>query len=164
MRRKTHYLNIRTSFVTIIFSVMLIFVLCSIGLTATLFYIYNQYIKENIGPTNDILFGVNTGILCIMLGLIITPVALAASRKMANPLVEMNKVAEAMAKGDFSVRTGESYQGEIGQLAKTLNKLAAELAESIEMLTVERNMLKQILDSMSDGVLGFDESLLIKSQ
>lgn len=156
MKRKTHYLNIRTSYVKIIFAVMLLFILCSIGLTATLFYIYNQYIRVSISPTNDILFGVNTGILCIMLGLVITPIALAASKKMASPLVEMNKVAEAMAKGNFSVRAESHYQGEIGQLAQTLNKLAAELSETIHALTIEKNLLKQILDSMSDGVLEFD--------
>ena len=136
---------------------MLTFILCSIGLTAALFSIYSQYVKE-INPAKEIIFGVNTGILCSMLVIIIVPIALFASKKMANPLVEMNKVAIAMSKGDFSVRAKEHYQGEIGQLAETLNQLATELSATINSLTIEKNLLNQILNSMSDGLLELDKS------
>ncbi len=93
-----------------------------------------------------------------MLVIIIVPIALFASKKMANPLVEMNKVAIAMSKGDFSVRAKEHYQGEIGQLAETLNQLATELSATINSLTIEKNLLNQILNSMSDGLLELDKS------
>jgi Signal transduction histidine kinase len=136
---------------------MLTFVLSSIGLTATLFSLYNEYIKDNIDSTNEIIFGLNTGILCSMLAIIIIiPIVLIASKKMANPLVEMNKVAVAMSKGDFSIRAKNHYQGEVGQLAETLNQLATELSKTINSLTIEKNLLNQILNSMSDGLLEFD--------
>ncbi|WP_033165394.1 HAMP domain-containing histidine kinase [Clostridium sp. KNHs205] len=157
MKQKIHYFNINSSYVKIIFSVMLTFILCSIGLTAALFSIYSQYVKE-INPAKEIIFGVNTGILCSMLVIIIIPIALFASKKMANPLVEMNKVAVAMSKGDFSVRAKDHYQGEIGQLAETLNQLATELSATINSLTIEKNLLNQILNSMSDGLLELDIS------
>lgn len=159
MKRKTDYLNINSSYVKIIFSVMLSFVLASIGLTATLASLYNQYIKDNINATNRIMFSVNTGILCSMLAvLIIVPVTLFASKKMANPLVEINKVAVAMSKGDFSIRAKDHYQGEIGQLAETLNQLATELSKTINSLTIEKNLLNEILNSMSNGLLELDIS------
>jgi signal transduction histidine kinase len=44
----------------------------------------------------------------------------------------------------------------MGQLAVTLNQLAAELSGTISSLTIEGNLLKQILNSMGDGLLGFD--------
>ncbi len=157
MKQKIHYFNINSSYVKIIFCVMLTFILCSIGLTAALFSIYSQYVKE-INPAKEIIFGVNTGILCSMLVIIIVPIALFASKKMANPLVEMNKVAVAMSKGDFSVRAKDHYQGEIGQLAETLNQLATELSATINSLTIEKNLLNQILNSMSDGLLELDKS------
>jgi PAS domain S-box-containing protein len=75
---------------------------------------------------------------------------------MANPFVEMKEVAIAMSKGDFSVRAKDNYNGEMGQLAVTLNQLAAELSQTINSLTIEGNLLKQILNSMSDGLLEFD--------
>lgn len=156
MKQKTHYLNINSSYVKLIFTVMLIFVLLSIGLTAALFSIYSQYVKDNANSTNQIIFGVNTGILCAMLAVIIVPIALFASKKMANPLVEMNKVAVAMSKGDFSIRAKDHYQGEIGQLAVTLNQLSTELSKTINTLMIEKNLLEQILNSMSDGLLELD--------
>lgn len=159
MKKKAHYLNINSSYVKIIFSVMLTFVLCSIGLTATLFSLYNQYIKDNVDSANQIIFSVNTGILLSMLAIIIIiPITLFASKKMANPLVEINKVAVAMSKGDFSIRAKNNYQGEIGQLADTLNQLAKELSVTINSLTIEKNLLEQILNSMSDGLLELDMS------
>lgn len=88
--------------------------------------------------------------------IVVGPIVLLASKKMANPLVEMKKVAIAMSEGNFSVRAKANYNGEMGQLAVTLNQLAAELSETINSLTIEGNLLKQILNSMSDGLLGFD--------
>jgi len=48
MKKREQYLNIKSSYVKIIFSVMLIFILISIGLTITLDNLYGQYIKEKI--------------------------------------------------------------------------------------------------------------------
>jgi PAS domain S-box-containing protein len=75
---------------------------------------------------------------------------------MAVPLVEMKKIAIAMSEGDFSIRAKSNYSGEMGQLAITLNQLSAELSKTINSLTIEGNLLKQILNSMGDGLLGFD--------
>lgn len=158
MKKREQYLNIKSSSVKIIFIVMLIFILISIGLTITLYSFYGQYIEERISVTNQIIFGVNTGVLCSMLVtlVVVGPAVLFASKKMANPLVEMKKVAIAMSQGDFSIRAKENYSGEIGQLAVTLNQLASELSKTINSLTIEGNLLKQILNSMGDGLLGFD--------
>lgn len=158
MRRKEEYLNVKSSVVRTIFIIMLVFVMISIGLTATLYAFYGQYIEGKSDPANKIIFSANAGILFSMLItlVLVFPIVVYASRKMANPLVEMRKVAMAMAEGDFSVRARESYSGEIGQLAITLNHLVAELSKTINSLTIEGNLLKQILNSMSDGLVGFD--------
>ncbi|MFL0251901.1 ATP-binding protein [Clostridium neuense] len=158
MKKREKYLNISSSFVKIIFFVMIIFILASIGLTITLYSFYGSYIEDRVKVTNKIIFGVNTGILCSMLItlVVVCPIVLYASRKMASPLVEMKKVAIAMSEGDFSVRAKDNYSGEMGQLAVTLNQMAAELSKTISSLTIEGDLLKQILNSMSDGLLGFD--------
>ncbi len=56
MKQKIHYFNINSSYVKIIFCVMLTFILCSIGLTAALFSIYSQYVKE-INPAKNYIWG-----------------------------------------------------------------------------------------------------------
>ena len=151
MKKREKYLNIKSSYVKIIFIVMIILILISIGLTIALYNFYGRYIQ-------NIIFGVNTGVLCSMLVALVVlgPIVLYASRKMASPLVEMKKVAIAMSEGDFSVCAKDNYSGEIGQLAVTLNQLAEQLSKTINSLTIEGNLLKQILNSMSDGILGFD--------
>lgn len=158
MKKREKYLNIKSSFVKIIFVVMLIFILASIALTISLYSFYGRYIEERLKITNQIIFGVNTGVLCSMLItlVVVCPIVLYASRKMASPLVEMKKVAIAMSEGDFSVRAKANYSGEVGQLAATLNQLAGELSKTISSLTIEGDLLRQILNSMSDGLIGFD--------
>lgn len=158
MKKREKYLNIKSSFVKIIFVVMLVFILASIGLTIALYSFYGRYIEERLKITNQIIFGVNTGVLCSMLItlVVVCPIVLYASRKMASPLVEMKKVAIAMSEGNFSVRAKDNYSGEVGQLAATLNQLAGELSKTISSLTIEGDLLRQILNSMSDGLIGFD--------
>lgn len=158
MKEREQYLNIKSSSFKIIFIVMIVFVLISIGLTIALYVFYGHYIEGRISVTKRIIFGVNTGVLCsLFLTLVVVgPIAFFASKKMSNPLVEMQKIAIAMSKGDFSIRAKVNYSGEMGQLAITLNQLAAELSETINSLTIEGNLLKQILNSMGDGLLGLD--------
>ena len=159
MREKEQqYLNIKSSYVRIFFIAALTLVVIAIGLTITFYTLYGQYIEGRISVAKRIVFGINTGVLGSLLVTmsVIGPIVLVASRKMANPFVEMKKVAVAMSEGDFSVRAKDNYSGEMGQLAGTLNQLAAQLAETINALTIEGSLLKQILNSMGDGLLGFD--------
>jgi signal transduction histidine kinase len=156
--REQQYLNIKSSYVKIFFIAALTLVVMSIGMTIAFYTFYGQYIEGRISVARRIIFGVNTGVLGSLLVTlaVVGPIVLVASRKMANPLVEMKQVAIAMSKGDFSARAKENYSGEVGQLAGTLNQLAAQLSETITVLTIEGSLLKQILNSMGDGILGFD--------
>jgi signal transduction histidine kinase len=158
MKRREQYLNIKSSYVRIFFIVVLVLILISIGLTITVYSFYGQYIEGRINVANRIIFGINTGVLCSLLVtlIVIGPIVLYASRKMANPLVEMKKVAIAMSEGNFTIRAKVNYSGEMGQLAVTLNQLSAQLSNTINSLTIEGSLLKQILNSMGDGLLGFD--------
>ncbi len=158
MKDRQQYLNVKSSYVKIIFIAMMVFILISMGLTIALYRFYGNYIEGRFFLTNRIIFGVNTGVLgALFIALVVLlPIASLASKKMASPLVEMKKVAIAMSEGDFSIRAKGNYSGEMGQLAVTLNQLAAELSKTISSLTIEGNLLKQILNSMGDGLLGFD--------
>jgi len=55
------------------------------------------------------------------------------SRSFTSPILEIKKVAETMASGDFSARIKTKKQDEIGKLAETINYLGQQLSK-IEQL------------------------------
>ncbi len=76
--------------------------------------------------------------------------------RVIRPLKQTRDVALAMASGEFGLRADDSQEGEIGELASTMNHLADNLAQSISALTLERNRLKQVLDGISEGIVAVD--------
>lgn len=50
----------------------------------------------------------------------------AAAKRLIIPIRQMNLVARAMAKGDFSIRADESQKGELGELSRSMNYFAGE--------------------------------------
>ncbi|GMA60700.1 cell wall metabolism sensor histidine kinase WalK [Alicyclobacillus fastidiosus] len=86
-----------------------------------------------------------------------TGLAFVVSKNLSRPLVEMNKAAEEMALGHFSQRVEVVTHDEVGRLGNTFNALAAELAKTIEQLSIERDQLSSILSSLQDGVVATDK-------
>ncbi|MCL5056758.1 MAG: cell wall metabolism sensor histidine kinase WalK [Actinobacteria bacterium] len=73
----------------------------------------------------------NVGIGGIILA---TFLSLLFSRSLSRPLVQMNKVARALARGDFSRKVAVKSEDEIGVLANSLNTLSGDLQEKITAL------------------------------
>lgn len=82
-----------------------------------------------------------------------------ASRRLVRPLNKVTDVANALGRGDFSVRANDSTKGEIGELAASVNELAEKLSKSITSVTTERNRLKEIFDIISEGIVSVNEDL-----
>ena len=78
------------------------------------------------------------------------------SRRISQPLQEMRQGAERFAAGDFSHRLPIPDSVELASLASTLNRMAAQLAEQIAVITQQRNEQEAILESMHEGVLALD--------
>ncbi|HHW43651.1 HAMP domain-containing protein [Desulfofundulus thermobenzoicus] len=77
----------------------------------------------------------NASIYALMLGVLAaTLLSLVFSRTLTRPLVQMNKVARAMAAGDFSCQLAVRSRDEMGVLAESLNTLSRELQEKIAAL------------------------------
>lgn len=87
--------------------------------------------------------------------LLMSVAAFFLSRWLSGPLIAMQRVAMAMADGDFSQRVRENGQDELGGLGRSLNRLAAALDATIRELSGERDRLDDILGSLSDGVITF---------
>ncbi|MBI5959190.1 MAG: HAMP domain-containing histidine kinase [Chloroflexi bacterium] len=56
------------------------------------------------------------------------------SRRMSGPLISLNRITEQMARGDLAVRADTAPSGEIGQLARSFNSMAAQVEKTISAL------------------------------
>lgn len=85
------------------------------------------------------------------------------ARGMTSPLREMAAAAHAMGAGDYSARVVETSRDEVGELARTFNKMASELAEVDRMrkdlianvsheLRTPISALQAVLENLVDGV------------
>jgi two-component system, OmpR family, phosphate regulon sensor histidine kinase PhoR len=78
-------------------------------------------------------------------------------RRFVRPLEEMRRVAERLADGDLRARIDAPPGGaEMRALSRALNQMAEQLGSRMETITGQRNELKAVLASMSEGVLAVD--------
>ena len=72
------------------------------------------------------------GVFCLLLAFLLTAlVSLVTSRKMTEPLMDMNRAAKEIAGGNFEKRGEITSKDEMGQLAESFNHMAESL-ENIE--------------------------------
>jgi two-component system phosphate regulon sensor histidine kinase PhoR len=69
--------------------------------------------------------------------------------------------AEQLSKGDLQARIGEDQDGEIAQVAATLDRSARRLEESFTALKESRAQLEVFLNSMNDGVIAVSPDLKV---
>lgn len=82
--------------------------------------------------------------------------SLYISRRITRPLVRMKQAAEHFTQGDFTHRLQIGTTEEIGELAQTMNEMAAQLNENVTTVIDQRNEREAILSSMVEGVIAFD--------
>ena len=79
--------------------------------------------------------------------------------RVSRPLEAMEQVAERLAAGDLQARVADPTGGrEMRALARALNQMAEQLGARMETITSQRNELKAVLASMTEGVLAVDSS------
>ena len=90
-----------------------------------------------------------------------------AIQNIVRPLGELQRMAERLREGDFSVRTQVQAEDEIGSLAKILNLMAEAIEERTQVLEetasdlhareqelrMQHGLLNTVIDSMSDGLI-----------
>ena len=120
----------------------------------TIFLIQYSVINENSDLINQFLNILLLSALAASL-LMLLPTVLLVER-ITEPLQDVNEVAKAYGKGDFSVRANEDHRGEVGELASSFNTMADRLSQSINNLTSERNRLEEIFNVISEGIVVFN--------
>ena len=111
--------------------------------------------------------GLRLGLPLLLRPLISAAIALAMvqllARGMTSPLREMSLAARAMASGDYRRRVTATSQDEVGELARSFNAMAAELAEvdrarrdlvanASHELRTPITALQAVLENVVDGV------------
>jgi len=92
----------------------------------------------------------------VVLTVLAAVVGLVSSERISRSLQVMRASAEHFADGDFSHRLRIPNTPEMGNLAATLNDMAAQLEDQISVVTQQRNEQEAILVSMQEGVLALD--------
>ena len=93
------------------------------------------------------------GALALLIGVVLT---WALSRAIVVPARQLTEVADSLARGDLSVRTFSDRDDELGDIGRSLDRLADELNERIGSLHAQENRLKTMLDSMVEAVFVAD--------
>ncbi len=78
------------------------------------------------------------------------------ARSLLRPVRELTRVAVALAAGEHSARVRETGDDEIGDLGRTLDRMAARLGARIDAMTAEEVRLRTILDAMMEAVFVTD--------
>ena len=74
----------------------------------------------------------------IAVGLVLS---LVFSQRISHPVSALTRATQAVAKGDLSVRVEERYEGEIGTLASSFNRMAEELERADQ---IRRNLTADV--------------------
>jgi two-component system phosphate regulon sensor histidine kinase PhoR len=89
----------------------------------------------------------------LIITLLLAVLSLAISWKISHPLELLRRGAERFAKGDLHHRLPVSQAREIGELAVSMNEMAAQLDERIRTIVAQKNEQQAVLASMIEGVV-----------
>jgi len=99
---------------------------------------------------SSVLAAIGAALLAVLL-------AVMASRAVSRPLRDISQAAQRLAEGDFDVHVEPRGPTEVAMLARATNWSARNLKDTFAQLSAEREKLADVLVSMSDGVLAYDE-------
>ncbi len=82
-----------------------------------------------------------------------TFLGLRISRSITRPLRELEAGAQAISRGEYGRQVPVDRGDEVGRLAQAFNRMAQQLAQTIERIRAERNQLEAVLASLRDAVV-----------
>ena len=88
------------------------------------------------------------------------------AKRLAQPLADLIRVAEAMRRGRYEERVAPTDLVEVSSIGETLNVLGEEVSSRIALMSRDRAQLRSILAAMVEGIIAIDNSgrLLFSNQ
>ncbi|MHB8770818.1 MAG: EAL domain-containing protein [Syntrophales bacterium] len=102
-------------------------------------------VRNQIVQTVVSVIGFNL-IVAIVIGFVLF---IASKKAILDPIAELSRAADRLAKGDLSTRVDTETTGEIGMLVGSFNKMA----EDLERTTVSKEYVANIIKSMNDALI-----------
>lgn len=84
-------------------------------------------------------------------------VGLALAGRVTAPLLTLRAAADSVAEGDYRQTVMQQSRDEIGDLASSFNRMAAELDGRMRTISEDRSKLLTILTGMVEGVVAVDK-------
>lgn len=127
----------------------------------TQYIIYISDTKDEIDAVMSRIFVIIFWVLLLGLAMSIV-LGLFLSRTIIAPIISLKKKAEKLAAGDFGSKIEVKSRDEIADLTVTFNTMAAELKQTLNDISAEKNKIETIFRFMTDGVMAFsrDGSIL----
>ena len=95
---------------------------------------------------NRLLVGFGFGLVgCLVLSFVFI-------RALTRPLQQMTHTAEKLARGDYQVPPPIESTGDVGVLARAMNRMAAEVKARVGELTEQRDLLSVVVGGLVEGV------------
>ena len=105
-------------------------------------------IEETIGKMRGLLL-----VTCAFAFLLAVAVSFGAGVIVRRGFDEVYNAVEKISRGDFSYRIASRRRDELGELARTMDRLASEVEAHLDELRNERDRLEAILEGMTEGVM-----------
>ena len=118
-------------------------------------------IEETIGRMSGLLLVAGASAF-----LLVIAVSFGAGVIVRRGFDEIDEAVAKISRGDFSHRISSRRQDELGELARTMDRLASEVAGHLDALRNECDQLGAILEGMTEGVMvtsASGEILLVNS-
>lgn len=87
--------------------------------------------------------------------------ALWLARAIADPIIELTRVSEALGAGQLAARTRSHRRDEIGFLGRALDQIAEQLSSRVQAVRAEEGRLRTVLDAMVEAVFVTDPDGII---
>jgi two-component system, OmpR family, phosphate regulon sensor histidine kinase PhoR len=102
----------------------------------------------------------------VFFGLIILVLGYLLIRNTLNPLAEIREGAERFSKGDFSRKIYPPKEAELKSIAESLNSMAKQLDEKLDIIGEQSNLQDVVLKSMKEGIIAidYDERILLLNE
>ncbi len=111
---------------------------------------------KTIEETNNVITVIILIIAIIFLA-ITTVFAFFLSSRITKPLRNLRTQALKVSKGDYAQVVPVNSKDEIGELSRTFNTMSSEIQQHIDALSSSKNIRDSLINSMIEGVLGFND-------